>query len=437
MTLIDHVIDLSHLPATALPAPALALARFSLLDWMVCGVAGIDEPLSRKLRLLAAEEAGQPVASIIGGQRAPARMAALVNGATSHALDYDDTHFAHVGHLSVGIYPAALAAAESTGATVSEMVAAFLVGAEAAIRIGMVLGRSHYNAGFHQTATAGAFGATVAAGRLFGLDRDQMRAAIGLAATRASGLKSQFGTMGKPYNAGIAAANGVECARLALLGFTSCDDGLLGPQGFIPTHTESPDPDAGLADPAPGRFLFEDNKYKLHACCHGLHAMIEGLRAARAAHALTLDAVAGIALRTNPRWLRVCDIKRPRTGLEVKFSYGWLAGMVLRGDATGDDRAYGDALAEDAVLQAFASSVDVTGDATLSDMQAAGTLRLKDGVEIAFAHDLAAPLPHDILSDRLQDKARTILGDRGTAIWGVIDRLDTLDARMLGASLTA
>lgn len=69
-----------------------------------------------------------------------------------------------------------------------------------------------------------------------------MRAAIGLCATRASGLKSQFGTMGKPYNAGIAASNGVECAALAQLGFTSADDGLTGPQGFVPTHT--PDPGA-------------------------------------------------------------------------------------------------------------------------------------------------------------------------------------------------
>ena len=95
-------------------------------------------------------------------------MAALVNGATSHALDYDDTHFAHVGHLSVGIYPAALAVAEETGSSASHLIEAFLVGAEAAIRVGVKLGPGHYNRGFHQTATAGAFGATIAAGRLYG-----------------------------------------------------------------------------------------------------------------------------------------------------------------------------------------------------------------------------------------------------------------------------
>ncbi|CAN0604048.1 unnamed protein product, partial [Ectocarpus sp. 12 AP-2014] len=198
--------------------------------------------------------------SLFGTGSAPARMAALVNGATSHALDYDDTHFAHVGHLSVGIYPAALAVGEEVDATADDVIAAFLVGAEGAIRVGLALGQAHYDLGFHQTATAGAFGATIAVARLLGLSDGQTRHALGLCATRASGVKAQFGTMGKPYNAGIAAANGVECAKLAVLGMTSADDGLFGPQGFVATHTPSVD-----ALETGARFFFEDNKYKLHA----------------------------------------------------------------------------------------------------------------------------------------------------------------------------
>src|SRR5690606_9935997 len=209
-------------------------------------------------------EGGRGSSSLFGGGTAPARMAALVNGSTSHALDYDDTHFGHVGHLSVAIYSAALAVAEEMDAPAQALAEAFLCGAEAAIRIGLVLGTAHYNLGFHQTATAGAFGAAVAAGRLLGLDENQMRNAIGLCATRASGLKSQFGTMGKPYNAGVAASNGIEAALLARLGMNSADDGLSGAQGFVETHTDL----AGEAPDANG-FLFEDNKYKFHACCHG------------------------------------------------------------------------------------------------------------------------------------------------------------------------
>lgn len=435
MPLIDEMIALAGLPAPDLPAPAMALARFSLLDWMACGIAGIGEPLAQKLRRLAGEEAGQRAASAIGGGMVPARMAALVNGATSHALDYDDTHFAHVGHLSVGIYPAALAAGEETGATLDEVVAAFLVGAEAAIRLGCVLGAAHYNLGFHQTATAGAFGATLAAGRLYGLSDAELRAAIGLCATRASGLKSQFGTMGKPYNAGIAATNGVECAKLARLGMTSADDGLMGAQGFVPTHTPEADEAVGTIPSWREAFLFEDNKYKLHACCHGTHAMIEALLGAAALSGLGLDDIAGFSLRTSPRWLRVCDLKRPRTGLEVKFSYAWLAGMALRGDRTGDDRVYTDALAGDPVLATFAERVEVVGDASLSDMRAEGTVLLRDGTEIAVSHDLAVRLPEAVLAAKLRDKAVAMLGALGASIWESFADPEGKTARDAGAVL--
>lgn len=435
MPLIHNLTSLSLMPASQLSETALVMARLSLLDWMGCGLAGRAEPVAQKLRKLAEAEGGAPQASLFGGGYAPARMAALVNGAASHALDYDDTHFGHIGHLSVGIYPAVLALAEELNSSAEEAVAAFLVGAEGAIRIGLVLGAAHYNLGFHQTATAGAFGATLAAGRLLGLDKMQMRHAIGLCATRASGLKSQFGTMGKPYNAGIAAANGVEAAKLAALGMSSADDGLMGRQGFIETHTPEADPDAGWRSPPPQTFLFKQNKYKLHACCHGTHAMIEALSGTEALKGLPLDEFASIALRTNPRWIKVCDQKEPRTGLEVKFSYVWLAGMALRGDRTGNDRTYTDALAKDAELATFAQRVTVTGDASLSDAQAEMTITLSDGSDITAAHDLDAPLPVDVLAARLRAKSEDILGAQGAALWDRFSQLSGVSARDLGRAM--
>ncbi|WP_426034624.1 MmgE/PrpD family protein [Cypionkella sp. TWP1-2-1b2] len=430
MTLLAQILDLAAMPEGNIPASARSMARFSLFDWLVCGRAGVDEPLAVILRNYIGAEGGLPVASVFGGTQVPARAAALVNGATSHALDYDDTHFGHVGHLSVGIYPAALAVGEALGASASELVDAFLIGAEASVRIGMVLGAGHYNRGFHQTATAGAFGATVAAGRLYGLTRDQMRMAIGLCATRASGLKSQFGTMGKPYNAGIAASNGVECAGLARAGFTSADDGLMGAQGFVLTHADVPHP-----SPPPGAFLFEDVKYKLHACCHGTHAMIEALAALKHAHNLTPERVASIHLRTGTRWLSVCDIKAPRTGLEVKFSYNWLAGMVLAGIPTASDRAYTDALAHDDLMADFATKITIEGDAAVTDMQAVGQVQLKDGGNLPFAYDLAARLPHTLLENRLRVKATGLIGAEGEQIWAVVAALDNLSAGDLGKRL--
>ena len=430
MTLLAQVLDLAAMPAGGIPASARSMARFSLFDWLVCGRAGMSEPLAVILRDYVGAEGGLPAASVFGGTKAPARAAALVNGATSHALDYDDTHFGHVGHPSVGIYPAALAVGEAVGASAADVADAFLIGAEASVRIGMVLDTGHYNRGFHQTATAGAFGATVAAGRLYGITRAQMRMAIGLCATRASGLKSQFGTMGKPYNAGIAASNGVECAGLARAGFTSADDGLMGAQGFVLTHADAPQP-----SPPVGTFLFEDVKYKLHACCHGTHAMIEALSALKRAHNLTPERVASIHLRTGRRWLSVCDIKAPRTGLEVKFSYNWLAGMVLAGISTASDRAYTDALAQDDLLADFAGKITVEGDAGLTDMQAAGVVQLKDDGNLPFAYDLAARLPDAVLENSLRAKATGLIGADGEQIWAMVAALDSLSARDLGKAL--
>jgi 2-methylcitrate dehydratase PrpD len=425
MTTLD--ILLSLVTQKDLPSNARATARLSLFDWMTCGLAGVDEPVAQAVRTTLAAEGGHPVAAVMGAQRLPPRAAAMANGTISHALDYDDTHFAHVGHLSVGVYPAALAAGEEMGASATDVLDAFLVGAEAAIRVGLHLGRAHYDRGFHQTATAGAFGATIAVARLYGLTPDQTRAAIGLCATRASGLKSQFGTMGKPLNAGIAAANGIECAAFARAGITSADDGLAGPQGFIPTHADAPEPAAAQSD----RFLFPDIRYKLHACCHGTHAMIEALRPLAPAQ------IAALHLRTSPRWLTVCDIKEPRTGLEVKFSYAWLAAMVLAGMSTASDRAYTDALAMDAALAAVARRVTVTGDPTLTDMQAVAEITFASGEIRTSAHDLAAPIPHDVLAASLQAKAQALIGPRADMLWQAVAQIDRLSARDLGTLLVA
>ena len=435
MTTLSRLLNLAALPAADIPESARTMARFSLFDWMVCGRAGLGEPLACILRDYVAAEGGRLIASVIGGGQGPARAAALVNGATSHALDYDDTHFGHVGHPSVGIYPAALAVGEEMGASAAEVADAFLIGAEASVRVGMVLGALHYTRGFHQTATAGAFGATIAAGRLYGLNRDQMRVALGLCATRASGLKSQFGTMGKPYNAGIAASNGVECAALARAGFTSADDGVMGPQGFVLTHSDAPSDVGVWDDPPPGTFLFEDIKYKFHACCHGTHAMIEALAAVKHRHNLTVERVAHIHLRTSPRWLSVCDIKAPRTGLEVKFSYNWLAGMVLSGIPTSADRIYADALATDPALARFAEKITVSADATVTDMQAVGAVTLTDGSALPFAHDLAARLATDVLETSLRAKAVGLLGAEAATLWQTVADLDHRTAADLGRGL--
>lgn len=433
---MDALLDLTALEGACLPSASRRLAAFSLFDWMGVAIAGSDQPLCGIIRSQALAEGGTAMASLVGSQtRLPARAAALVNGTVSHALDYDDTHFAHIGHLSVGIYPAALAAAEEQGASAAAVRDAFLVGAEGACRLGMVLGRGHYQRGFHQTATAGAFGATIAASRIYGLGREQTRAALSLVATRASGLKSQFGTMGKPFNAGMAASNGIEAASLARRGFTSCDDGIEAPQGFIETHADSPDAETPWHNPPPGHFVFDAISYKLHACCHGTHAMIEALLKARREGKLQETSLRRIIIRIHPRWLSVCDIKKPRTGLEVKFSYGWLAAMVVIGINTASEAVYEDRLCDAPNLRHLAGCVEVIADERLSDTET--VVCVEGGGDLAtYTHDLSDPIAHEALEQSLRAKAEGLLGrKRAEGLWDAICNIETLPASALGMLL--
>ncbi|WP_372836722.1 MmgE/PrpD family protein, partial [Puniceibacterium confluentis] len=326
--------------AQDIPQEVMAVMRLSLLDWIVVGCAGRDEPVAASVRALARDEGGAAQAHALGmAQRVPARMAALVNGTVSHALDYDDTHFAHIGHPSVAVVPAALAMAERIGASGPEFQAAALIGCEASVRVGLWLGRGHYQAGFHQTATAGAFGAGLAAGRLLRLDPAQMADVLGLLATRASGLKSQFGSMAKPFNAGIAAANGVEAALLVHYGLQPRRDALEVAQGFGVTHHGAADHAA--LDGLGTDWHFDRVSHKFHACCHGLHAALEALKSLGAVRP---DAVARIRVSTHPRWLSVCNITSPTTGLQSKFSYAQVMAMHLLGHDTARLDSYTDAL---------------------------------------------------------------------------------------------
>ena len=165
--------------------------------------------------------------------------------------------------------------------------------------------------------------------------------------------------------------------------------------------------------------------------------MIEALAAIKRGHNINMERVAAIHLRTSPRWLSVCDIKAPRTGLEVKFSYTWLAGMVLSGIPTSSDRTYTDALAVDPALAAFAGKITVTGDATVSDMQATGEVVLSDGTLLPFEHDLAIPLTNDVLERSLRAKATGLLGAEADQLWQVVANLDALPATDLGKRLMA
>lgn len=406
--------DLGRLMAVSLAEPeaeALQVMRLSLLDWLAVGLPGQDEPVARIVTGMVAEESGAAQATAFGGARRPARAAALVNGTVSHALDYDDTHFAHIGHPSVAVVPAALALAEREGADMARLLQAALQGCEMSVRIGLLLGRGHYQVGYHQTATAGTFGATLAAGVILGLDEAQMRHALGLAATRASGLKAQFGTMGKPYNAGMAASNGVECANLAARGMTSNPAAVVGALGFVETHHGD-----GAVDDAPG-FRMVDVSHKFHACCHGLHATLEAVGLLKPVEP---EAVERIEVRVSPRWMTVCNKVAPQSGLEAKFSYGAVIALSLRGYDTGALESFADGVSTRPELMALAERVEVIPDANVGETAAEVAITVA-GARREAVFDLTAPMDLAAREARVRGKAAALLGAaRAEAGWQAV-----------------
>ena len=395
--------------SSSIPDSARQIARLSMLDWLAVGLAGSNEPVSKIVRGMIEEEGGTEQASVFGSLHLfPARAAALANGTISHALDYDDTHFLHIGHPSVGIIPAALAVAQQTGSSRDEWIDAALMGMEASCRIGDWLGRSHYKRGFHQTATAGSIGATVAAARLLKLDVEQTRYALGLAATRTAGLKCQFGTMGKPYHAGMAAANGVEAAKLAAAGFVSRPDALECDQGLGWTHHGEGNKSAfdGLGE----AYVFEAVQHKLHACCHGTHAALEALIEARDTHGVKPEQIKRIEIRIHPSWLKVCNRPEPATGLEAKFSYRLTSALVLHGYDTAAIATFNDEICMDSQLTALRDRVVVIGDETIKETQASVTAtRLKNNAVQVF-YDLGKLRSYEQREQKVKAKASTLLG---------------------------
>ena len=235
-----------------LPTPVREVARQCVLDYLGCAIAGAGDRLVHVLVDEIAEAGGTAQAGIVGDRlRVPAAAAALVNGAAGHALDFDDVNIAMPGHPTVAILPGLLALGESEGRSGREVLTAFVAGYETACRIGTALLPGHYQIGFHATGTIGCFGAAAACARLLGLDAEATAVALGIAGTQAAGLKSQFGTMCKPFHAGKAAQNGLLAARLAARGFSSRPDILECVQGFAMTHGADFAPEAALATPKP------------------------------------------------------------------------------------------------------------------------------------------------------------------------------------------
>jgi 2-methylcitrate dehydratase PrpD len=388
--LADFVTGLR--PDEVTPA-ALTWASHALLDWTGVSLAARDEPVVAML-LADAETTSDNGACTLVGQTARAGLydTALINGAAGHALDYDDVIRAMGGHPSVPTIPVALALAETRGHSGREMLCAIVAGFEVGCALGRMSGTSHYERGFHNTATFGTFAAAATAGRLLGLDAEQMQRAFGLAASLASGLKCNFGTMTKPMHAGLAAQSGLRAARLAAAGFTSNPDALEVAQGFVPTQVPEFDTTVWSDPRMSGEgFAIEQTLFKYHAACYGTHGVLEAIGKLRREHGVSLDDLKAMRLFVNTRSAGNCNQPDPKTGLALKFSIRHLATAALAGEDTAALDTYS---AETATNPTYVAARDrVTGEfePERDRMTARVELDTTDGRTLSADADVGVP----------------------------------------------
>jgi 2-methylcitrate dehydratase PrpD len=196
----------------------------SLLNWAGCAIGGSGHETVDRAYAAVKPFSGKEEARLFGRpEKIDPLNAALLNGISSHVFDFDDTHLKTIIHPAGPVASALMALAEVRPMTGEELLHAFILGVEVECRIGNAVYPEHYDIGWHITGTAGVFGAAAAAGKILGLNEQQMVWALGIAGTQSSGFREMFGTMCKSFHPGRAAQNGLMSALLAQQNFTSSD----------------------------------------------------------------------------------------------------------------------------------------------------------------------------------------------------------------------
>ena len=305
-----------------------------MLDTVGVTLAGASEPASLIVRSVVAAEGGDACTVFGTPARAGMSGAALANGTAAHALDFDDMCFVSLAHPSAPLAPAVLAAAESERLTGRAVLDAYAVGFEIEARLGALMNPRHYQRGWHCTSTLGTIGAAAAVSRLLGLDARAAGHALSIAASEASGLKENFGTMVKPLHAGLAARNGVLAALLARGGMTASEAALDGPQGFLRAmDSEGTALGDAIADlGARWELLDTGVTVKLYPSCAGTHPSLDAILDLRRREGFSADDVERIDVDVDSIVPTILIYERPATGLEAKFSLPFcLAAAVVFG----------------------------------------------------------------------------------------------------------
>lgn len=353
----------------------------SIFNWVGCCLGGARHITTERALGAVSEFSGSPAATVLGRtDRLDILHAALMNGITSHVLDYDDTHLETIIHPAGPVASAILALGERQNTSGRDFMHAFVLGVEVECRIGKAVYPSHYERGFHITGTAGVFGAAAAAGKLLNLSEQQMVWALGIAATQSAGLKEMFGTMCKAFHVGNAGQDGLRAALLAKHDFTSSDAALEAKEGFAFTYSDEQD-FSQITDGLGETFEVTRNTYKPFACGIVTHPIIDGCIQLRNEHDLEANRISKVELRVNPLVIKLTGKKTPQTGLESKFSiFHASAAAIIRGAAGPNE--FTDETTRNPDIIALRDRVSATVDEGVSEEEAFVSITLTNGTVV-------------------------------------------------------
>jgi len=429
--LTAHVAEfVVNIQLSQIPGETIELGKKSILDGLGLALSGSKAetaPLIEKY--LHSLGCGSGGAAVLGSDnRLPARFAALANGIAIHVDDFDDTQLAAAKdrvygllvHPTVCVLPAALATAEVGHKSGKDLLAAYQLGVEVECKIAEAISPRHYEDGFHSTGTCGVFGGTSACARLKGLDAVHTARAFAIAASHAAGLRENFGTMMKPFQAGHATESGVVAADLAALGWTGAEQILEAERGFFHAYGGTFAPDV-IMERLGNPWTFQNPGVSIKPFPSGslTHpGMTELLRLIRA-NSIRAANVALVEVGTNHNMLNTLIHHHPTTGLQAKFSMEFCMAILLA-DGKADQTMFTDAVVNRPDIQEMIGRVrfytdDEAEKAGYDKMTTILKIRLKDGRIITGRADFGKGSPTNPMS--YDEVAEKFMGCAAFAEW--------------------
>jgi len=325
----------SELKLSDIPPEVIARTEDLLVDWFGSAIAGKGSRPVETMTQFAQNMGGFNTANpgsaeiLISRKSSSPFLATLANAAASHIAEQDDVHNGSVFHPGTVVFPAALATAQTIGASGEDLLVAAVAGYEVGIRVGEFLGRSHYKT-FHTTGTAGTLAAAAAVGHLLKLNPTQMLHAFGSAGTQSAGLWEflRDAADSKQLHTAHAASTGLMSAYLAQSGFTGAEHILEGKQGLAAGMSSDADP-SKLIDRLGSRWTIAETSFKYHASCRHTHPAADALSQVMLAHHLKPSDIAKVETLVHQGAIDVLGpVTDPTTVHQSKFSMGTVLALI-------------------------------------------------------------------------------------------------------------